>query len=133
MPPAPIPPQADPAGQGLAVTAEALYLVNLLLAPGIAFLVLCIVYFKHAKSAPRLAANHLEQTFRASLWAGILLVAANALILLFGGYRAPGTWTILVLYFTCCHSALVLFGVFGLAKAMAGQPFRFPVIGPRLV
>ena len=132
MPPAPIPTPNEPPGQGLAVAAEALYLVNLLLVPGAAFLALWVLYLKHAGSAPPLAANHLVQTFRASLWAGVLLVLANALILLLGGYQAPATWTVMVVYFTCCHSTLVIFGVLGLAKAMAGQDFRFPIIGPRL-
>ena len=39
---------------------------------------------------------------------------------------------VLIIYFTVCHSTLVLFGVVGLAKAMAGQCWRFPLIGPRL-
>ncbi len=30
------------------------------------------------------------------------------------------------------HSIFVLLGILGLAKAMAGQCWRFPVIGPRL-
>lgn len=119
-------------GQGLAVLAEALYLANLLLAPGIAFLALLWLYLRHRRTAPQLAASHLSQTLTASLWAGVLLVAANVLILLLGGYHGPFTWVVLILYFTVCHSVLVLLGIGGLSKAMAGQLWRFPLLGPPL-
>jgi hypothetical protein len=118
-----------PPGTSLAVTAEALYLVNLLLVPGLAFAVLLVVYLRRIGTAPPLARCHLRQTLFASLWAGVLLVAVNGLILALGGYDAPNTWVILVLYFTTCHATLVLVGVLGLAKAMAGQPYRYPLIG----
>ena len=45
-------------GQGLAVTAEALYIVNLLLLPGLAFIGLLFVYIKNIHTAPALAACH---------------------------------------------------------------------------
>ncbi|HEY9198161.1 MAG TPA: hypothetical protein VIR60_02265, partial [Gammaproteobacteria bacterium] len=115
--------------QSLAVAAEALYLLNLLLLPGLAFMVLLWLYSKHGKTAPPLARCHLRQTLAASLWAGVLLIAVNGLILALGGYHAPGTWVVLVLYFVTCHAALVLLGVLGVAKAMAGQPYRYPLLG----
>jgi hypothetical protein len=34
-----------------------------------------------------------------------------------------------ILYFTFCHSTLVLLGIVGLAKAMAGQCWQFPLVG----
>lgn len=118
-----------PAGTTLAVAAEALYLTNLLLLPGLAFLALLWLYRKHSRTAPPLARCHLRQTLAASLWAGVLLIVANGLILALGGYAASGTWVVLVLYFVTCHAALVLLGVLGLAKAMAGQPYRYPLLG----
>jgi hypothetical protein len=131
MPVSDPPEMGDPPGLGLAVTAEALYLVNLLLLPGIAFIALVWLYLRYRATAAPLAANHLRQTLVASLCAGVLLIAANLIILLLGGYQAPYTWVVLVIYFTVCHSALVIAGMFGLSKAMAGQPFWFPLIGPR--
>jgi hypothetical protein len=116
-------------GQTLATAAEALYLINLLLLPGVAFALLLVLHVRHARTAPALARCHLRQTLSASLWAGVLLVAANLLILLLGGYRAPYTWVVLVLYFTTAHATLVLLGTLGLAKAMAGKPYRFPLLG----
>ena len=121
--------QAEVPGLGLAVTAESLYLANLILLPGFAFLALAWLHLKVGPDTPRLAAAHLAQTFRASLWAGGLLVAVNGLILLLGGYRGAHTWVLVILYFTVCHSTLVLLGVVGLAKAMAGQCWRYPLVG----
>jgi uncharacterized Tic20 family protein len=36
---------------------------------------------------------------------------------------------IVIIYFTTCHSTLVLLGVLGLAKAMAGQKYIYPLLG----
>jgi hypothetical protein len=115
--------------QRLAVAAEALYLVNLLLLPGLGFLALLLLYLRRGGEAGPLARCHLQQTLSASLWAGALLLAANALILTLGGYREPGTWVVLLIYFTVCHAALVLLGALGLSRAMAGQCWRFPLVG----
>jgi hypothetical protein len=116
-------------GQGLAVTAEALYITNLLLLPGLAFIALVIVYIRNIRTAPALAVCHLRQTLSASLWAGALLLVANIIIVLLGGYRSPNTWMVVIIYFTTCHAMLVLLGVLGLARAMAGQCFRYPLVG----
>lgn len=122
-------PEAEVPGQGLAVAAEVLYLVNLLLLPGLAFVALVVVYLRNIKRAPALASCHLRQTLSASLWAGGLLLVANFSILLLGGYRSPNTWMVVIIYFTTCHATLVLLGVMGLAKAMAGQCYRYPLVG----
>lgn len=118
-------------GQSLAVTAEVLYLANLLLLPGLAFLILLAEWRKHRHTAPALARCHLRQTLAASLWAGVLLVIANAAIILLGGYRQPSTWVVTILYFTMFHATFVLLGVLGLAKAMAGKSYIYPLIGKR--
>ncbi len=122
-------PAPDPPGQGIAVGAEALYLANLLLLPGLAFLALLVLGFAHRRDAPPLGRCHLRQTLAASLWAGAILVLANVLILALGGYQQPATWIVLILYFTICHSTLVLFGIVGLARAMAGKLYVYPLIG----
>ncbi len=126
-----MPPSADRApGQGLAVLAESLFLTNLMLAPGLAFLAIVWLWLKH-RGAPPLARCHLDQTFWVSLWGGAAIVVASAAILLLGGLDWEWTWVIVILYFTCVHSTLILFGALGLAKAMAGRPYRYPMIGPR--
>jgi hypothetical protein len=120
-----------PEGQRLAVTAQALFLVNLMLAPGLAFIGVAWLWYKHHATGPQLARCHLEQTFRASLWAGILLVIANIAVILLGGFQSVWTWVVVILWFTCVHSTLILLGVVGLVKAMAGKPFVFPLVGKR--
>lgn len=116
-------------GTELAILAEALFLANLLLLPGICFLWLAYLYFKHRHTGPPLARSHLEQTFIASIIGGVLLVIANLAILWLGGYRSANTWVVLILYFTTIHSTLVVLGMVGLSKAMSGSEFRFPLIG----
>lgn len=113
-------------GQSLAITAEGLYLANLLLAPGFAFLVLLWLYTRRLRY-PELARHHICQTVSASLWAGIMLVVVNIVIIASGGYDSPYVWMIVLIYFTVCHSALTLLGIVGLALAMAGSPVRYPL------
>lgn len=120
-----------PPGQGLAVAAEALFLINLLAAPGLAFAVLWWLWRRHRETAPPLARAHLRQTAFVSLIGGILIVAVVSLCIALGGLHWAWTWVLVVLYFTCIHSTLVCCGIFGLARAMAGQPWRYPLIGPR--
>lgn len=114
----------------LAVTAEALFLINLLLLPGIAFIGLLWLYRQHRGTASDLSRCHLRQTLAASIWAGVLLLPVTVLTIAVGGYDSIGAWTVALIYFTVCHASLVLLGVFGLSKAMAGQPWRYPLIGP---
>lgn len=116
-------------GSPLAVAAESLFLVNLLLAPGIGFIALVGLWLWSRKRASPLAAAHLAQTLSGSLWAGFLLVILNALILMLGGYDGAYVWAIVITYFVVCHAMLVLCGAYGLAKAMAGQCWRYPLIG----
>lgn len=117
-------------GQNLAVAAEGLYLANLLLAPGLAFLALFWLWQKHKDSAPPLARQHLKQTAFVSLYGGILMVSLSAIFIALGGLYWEWTWVLVIMYFTCIHSTLVLFGMFGLSRAMAGQTWRYPLIGP---
>ncbi len=123
--------ERDVPGQGLAVAAESLYLVNLMLAPGIAFLALAWLWFKRRADAPPLAKCHLDQTFFVSLWGGALIIVVCAAFLYFLGLDWEWTWVTVIMYFTCVHSTLILLGMLGLAKAMAGKPYAYPWIGPR--
>ena len=118
-------------GQGLAVAAESLYLANLLLAPGLAFAAIAWLWATRRSGAPSLARCHLDQAFFVSLWGGMLLAVFSAALVLLGGLHWKWTWVMVILYFTCVHSTLVLFGILGLAKAMAGQAYVYPWIGPR--
>ncbi len=121
--------EAAPLGQSLALAAESLYLINLLVLPGLGFLALLWLYFRRRANAAPLAQIHLRQTVSASLWAGVLLVLVNLLIIILGGYDAAWTWVIVILYFTTVHTSLVILGILGLARALAGQPYRYPLVG----
>lgn len=124
--------QPEPApGQRLAILAESLYLTNLLLAPGLAFGALVWLWLKHRHTAPPLAYQHLRQATYVSVVGGVLIVCLSVLLMAMGGLHRPLTWVVVITYFVCVHGTLVLFGMFALAKAMAGEVWRYPVIGPR--
>lgn len=119
-------------GPPLAIAAEALFLMNLMILPGVAFLLLAGLWLCHRRHPSALVRNHLQQTLAASLWGGALLFGASLLIFALGGIGNPWSWVVGVLYFVCCHAALILFGVVGLNQAMLKRPYRYPLIGPRL-
>ncbi len=123
------PSAAETDDRALAVTAEALFLANLMVAPGLAFLALAWLWRTRRTGASRLARCHLDQTFWVSLIGGALLVLASGGVLLLGGLHWPWTWVIVILYFTCVHSTLILLGMVGLARAMAGREYVYPLIG----
>ena len=124
--------EEEKAGQNLAVLAETLYLINLLLLPGVAFVALLGLWLKYKDNSPPLARQHLKQTTFVSLVGGFLIIILSSLIVALGGINWEWTWVILVLYFTCVHSTLVLLGMYALIKAMNGQTWRFPLIGPAI-
>ena len=122
-------PEPDIAGQSIAVRAVALYLANLLVLPGLAFLALLALWFAHRRDAPPLGRCHLRQTLAGSMWAGAILVLANALIFVLGGYRQPATWIIVIVFFITCQATLEWFGILGLARAMVAKNYVYPLIG----
>jgi hypothetical protein len=120
-----------PEGQDLAVAAESLFLANLLVAPGLAFLGILWLWWKRRQDASPLARCHIEQTFEASIWAGMLLGIATAAVIVLGGFGSVWTWVVVILWFTCVHSTLILLGMWGLVKAMGGKEFVYPIVGKR--
>ena len=122
-------PAPDGAAIQIATTAQALYLLNILLLPGFAFLGLLWFWAKHRASTSQLVQCHLRQALRATICAGIFLVLVSGGILLLGGFNTPGTWIVLILYVLCMHSAFILFGVVALTRALAGKLFYYPLIG----
>lgn len=119
----------EPGPQSIAITAQALFLINLMLAPVLGFVLLVLYYLRHRGRTEALALSHLQQTLSASLWGGVLLVAACLALVLIGGADNAWTWVVVIIYFTFCHSSLILFGIVGLAKAMAGRCWRYPLVG----
>lgn len=119
---------AEERDRRLAVAAESLYLVNLMLLPGLAFALLCALYLGARADAGPLARNHLSQTIGVSAIGGAVIVTVCAALFLLGGF-GPWTWVAVVLYFTFVHSSLIFMGVFGFIKALNNQHFRYPVLG----
>lgn len=111
------------------VQAEALYLLNLLALPGIAFVLLVLLWHKHREMAAPLQRSHLDSAFRGSLLAGVLIVCVVLMMFYWGEIHNPYFWVMVVLYFTTVHASLVLLGVVGLAQALAGKPYYYPLIG----
>lgn len=89
------------------------------------------LWLKHRRSAPPLARNHLGQATVASVAAGVLIACLSGAIVALGGWEWHWTWVVVLTYFVCIHGALVMMGMFALAKAMAGQAWRYPLVGPR--
>jgi hypothetical protein len=121
-------------GQQLAILAESLYVANLLIIPFLGFIILGFVFVKKHGTAPPLAQSHLEQTIAASIGIAVMFIACTGVIMLLRmwGLEAVGLWMIVVIVFTIIHATMVLFGVLGLAKAMAGKCWRYPVFGHAL-
>ncbi|MCP5160784.1 MAG: hypothetical protein H6999_08005 [Hahellaceae bacterium] len=112
--------------EALAVKAASWYLVNLLLLPGIAFLVLFRLYLRHGSGNPAgLGVNHVRQAFWMSILGGSLVLLGSGGILLLMG-NSPDMWATLIVYFTIVHSSFVMWGVLALAWAMAGKSVLFP-------
>jgi len=111
-----------------ATKAEILYLLNLTFLPVIAFIMLLNMRNQLSSESTALEKSHLTQTINASIWAGILMIGINSLILFLSGINNVWTWVYIIIYFTSIHSALILFGVIGISKAQGGHFYAYPVI-----
>lgn len=115
--------------QRVAVTAQSLYLANLMIAPVLAFIGLLYLYLANRSKAGELATSHMRQAINAAVIGGSMLLIFCVCFLLMGGLQSVYGWMALLLYFTCIHAAMILFGVIALVKAMAGQSYTYPLIG----
>ncbi len=112
--------------ESLARQAEGWYLCNLLILPGISFLFLLRLFLKHGRDdESSLAKNHIRQTFFMSLIGGSL-VMVGCLTLYLGLGNTPNGWMWVILYFTIVHTSFVLWGLLGLAWALAKKPIAYP-------
>lgn len=118
-------------GPPIAVAAEALFLINLMLLPVLAFVALMVLWVMYRDDPDPLVRNHLRQTGWTCIWGGLLLVSISVGIFLLGGFDNPWSWVVGILYFTFVHSTLILLGVLGLSRAINGRAWRYPLFGPR--
>lgn len=114
-----------------AVAAEVLYLLNLLLLPGLAFALLLLLAYRERASTNPLTRCHIRQALVVSIKGGLLLVLVAATIVFVGGLDDPVTWVLLVLYVLCFHATLVMLGVLGLSRAITSQTYVYPLLGSR--
>ena len=123
-----------PKGCELAIAAEAFYVTNMVLAPGLGFLMLAVLYLHCSrKKAPPMALNHLRQTLAATFWTGAIAAVFLGLIFATGGYPSPWFWTLLTTYFLVFHLPLTWFGVIGLGRALGGSSYHYPLFGMRML
>ncbi|SFC01333.1 hypothetical protein [Pseudoalteromonas denitrificans] len=102
----------------MSVIAQSLYLANLLLLPGLSFLLL-LNYFIKFKSQSGLARIHLYRAMQLCIVNGVLL-AIVPLIYIFVFSEKPDTAImIMIFYFVCVHAVFVLLGMLNLSRAMA--------------
>jgi len=123
-----------PEGCDLAIAAEAFYVTNMVLAPGLGFIMLLALYFHCVrKNATAIALNHLRQTLSATFWTGAIAALFLGLIFATGGYPSPWFWPLLSGYFLLFHIPLTYMGVMGLTRALGGEGYRFPLVGRRML
>ncbi len=108
--------------QRSAIIYQSLYLMNLLLLPGIAFIILLWLFYKNSKQLgwQRI---HLYRAIQLSLLAG-LLVIIMPLIIIFTAKKFEAYLLAMILYCISVHTAFVMMGMLNLARAMARKvPF----------
>ncbi|GGK85345.1 hypothetical protein [Amphritea balenae] len=107
----------------LALIAQALYLINLLLLPGIALIALLMIYIKNRHSDDTLGRCHLYQSLVLSGWLLVLVVGGGVGLWLLVADDAAGI-SMTLLYLIVMHTSFVMLGILGLAKAISGQHFH---------
>ncbi len=118
----------DEAAIRQATLAEIYYLLNITFLPVIGFILLLIMKSKLTQSSHSFVSSHISQAINASIWAGVLMLGINGLLLLISGIDNIWTWMYVIIYFTCIHSVLIIFGVIGISRAQGGRYFAYPYI-----
>ena len=126
--------QQLPEGCDLAIAAEAFYIVNMVLAPGLGFMMLAALYpYCKKKRPPAIAMNHLRQAISATVWAVVIVTIFLVLLWVTGGYPSPYFWSLVAVYFLFFHIPMSVIGIIGFGKALAGENYRYPIIGMPLI
>jgi len=117
-----------------AIICQSLYLANLLLLPGIFFLVLVYYYLTYRSYLTKetnevsnskillrvkgLGRIHLIRSIQLSLLAGVVLVIIPLIVILISNQQEASIMVALI-YFVTLHASFVLIGMFNLSRAMA--------------
>jgi uncharacterized Tic20 family protein len=120
--------------RGRAITAESLYLLNLLF-PVIPLVLLGILYFRSRSIHSEYLRSHTLQPWMAALVSTILFLLINLVAWLMGGYASLDSLvSIQSLVALEAYTLLVVLpflipGLFALTRAMSGQAWRYPLLG----
>jgi len=126
----------SPSGK-FAVICQSLYLANLLLVPGLFFLVLIYYYNQYKKQNIKgepsnnasdnravwlknlgIGKIHLMRSIQLSILAGILLAVVPLTVIYFSS-QLQASIMVGLIYFVTLHAGFVLIGMFNLSRAMA--------------
>ncbi|HDK38470.1 MAG TPA: hypothetical protein ENG92_05590 [Thiolapillus brandeum] len=123
-----------PKNQGLAITGESLYMLNLLF-PILPLLALSVVFFRHRKNPSLYLRSHIIQPFIAALVSTSLFIIINLVAALLGGYTSLDnlvsihSLVALEVYTLLVILPFLIPGLIGLTKAMSGLAWHYPIIG----
>jgi hypothetical protein len=115
-------------GKRLAITAQVLFLLNLLF-PLLPLLALMLLTQFHPQRRLPLVRNHLRQGLAGAVASSLVFVAANLVIIAQGGYRSMTALVAFELYYLLAVPLFLVPGLLGILRAMAGREFRFPLLG----
>ncbi|SHF72583.1 hypothetical protein SAMN04487965_2549 [Microbulbifer donghaiensis] len=105
--------------------AQILYLLNFLLLPGIAFILLLVLWYRTDPVAASLQRQHLASAIKwALIGGGLLVIVPLAYIVLTAG-KSTTAIALLVTAWVCIHGLLVLIGAHGLMRAASNRPPAF--------
>lgn len=110
-----------PSSTRSAIIYQSLYLINLLLLPGIAFFILLWLWFTKEKSPQRMARwvrVHLIRTIQLSLAVGIFLIIIPMIVMVISP-EFDASLMVMIIYFVTLHAGFVLIGMLNLSRAMA--------------
>ncbi len=112
--------------RSLSVLAPSLYLLNLLLLPGIAFLILCYMYMTRRDTSDAVTRIQIEQNFYASIVSGVAIIGVSVVILSVGGFSSIYGWMFMIIYAVSVHATFVLLGVLSLSKSLNHEAYIYP-------
>lgn len=100
-----------------AIVYQSLFLMNLLVIPGLSFLLLIWLFVKknHQKGWQRI---HLYRSVQLSVLAGFFIVIVP-LIVLVTTNAFEASLMVMIIYFVTMHAAFVLLGMLNISRAMA--------------
>ncbi len=100
-----------------AIVYQSLFLMNLLLIPGLSFIILLWLF---AKKSRRLSWQriHLYRSVQLSVLAGFFIIVIP-LIVLVTTNAFEASLMVMIIYFVTMHAAFVLLGMLNLSRAMA--------------